>query len=180
MGKTSDYPVGSMVVYGLSGVCRVTAVGPLPQIHPKETDTRYYTLLPLWEKGTFYVPTAAAERLRPPMTAGEAAELLERAPAVPAPAAPACGIQQTEQYYRGLLKGGSPESWLKLLRSAEAHRQALARRKKRPGSVEERYRRQAERLLCEELAAALAISPQEAEERLAARLTQNLVSQGNA
>ena len=48
MGKTSDYPVGSMVVYGLSGVCRVTAVGPLPQIHPKETDTRYYTLLPLW------------------------------------------------------------------------------------------------------------------------------------
>ena len=157
------YTVGDYVVYGLSGVCQVMAVGRMPKLSSQHPDTMYYTLRPLWEQGTCYVPVGA-KTLRPLMTQSEALSLLGRTPKGGSQRSTG-GIQRMEQQARELLKGG-PQEWLELFGMVEHHRRELAEQRKHLGDREERYRKVTLRLLATELSVVLGISQEAAETRL--------------
>ena len=50
------YPVGSLLVYGRNGVCRVREIAPRPG-NGAAPERLYYTLKPLYTTETIIIPT---------------------------------------------------------------------------------------------------------------------------
>ena len=65
MFQTGDY-----LVYGLEGVCRVTAVGPV-RLSGVPRDKLYYTLAPCGRQDAIYIPVDSPVFMRPPLARGE-------------------------------------------------------------------------------------------------------------
>lgn len=74
--------VGDSVVYGLDGICTITAVSSL-DLRDVPKDKLYYTLRPMDTVGVIYVPVDAAEgKIRKILTREKAVELIEKMPSV--------------------------------------------------------------------------------------------------
>ena len=83
------FQIGESVVYGTTGVCTISAIGPL-SMHGVDRKQQYYTLQPIHQEGAVYIP-ADGEKLktmRYPLTKQQAEELLARIPDIAA-----CEIQ---------------------------------------------------------------------------------------
>ena len=73
------FEVGSYIIYGKSGVCKVKAVGE-PQLSGIDTEKLYYTLEPVYGSETIFIPIDAKVPMRPILGREEAQELLEQIP----------------------------------------------------------------------------------------------------
>lgn len=153
------YGVGDMIVYNEDGVCRVEAVGPLKLTGAG--DAAYYTLRPLSGEGRTYVPVDTALPLRPMMNADEAEALLREMPRMRAEVSRVNNKRLLEAHYRALMQPHTPQALVMTLRSVYDKRGANP--PKPLSATDERYRKRAEAMLSQELAAALDI-PQEAAE----------------
>ena len=69
------FQIGESVVYGTTGVCTISAIGPL-SMHGVDRKQQYYTLQPIHQEGAVYIP-ADGEKLktmRYPLTKQQAEE----------------------------------------------------------------------------------------------------------
>ena len=73
------FHTGDLIIYGGEGVCRVTAVGPAP-IAAADPARLYYTLAPVYHKGTVYAPTDGAVSMRPALNREDALALIRAIP----------------------------------------------------------------------------------------------------
>lgn len=148
---------GDLVVHGATGVCRVEAV-TRPAISGADRNKDYYQLKPLLQDGVIYSPVDSPKvRLRPVISREEAEALIDRIPTLRAEVCRAASLQALAQHYQALLHSGDCAQLTELTMSIYCKRQELERQKRRLGSVDERFFRQAERLLFGELSAALGI-----------------------
>lgn len=151
------YQNGDLVVYGSTGVCRVTDVVK-PYAHGPEHDKPFYQLDPLYQEGVIYTPVNGGKiQMRPVMSAEEAQGLIDLIPSVQAEPCRERTLQLLAQKYQSTLQSGSSLSLLKLTMSVRAKKAQAESRNRRLGAVDEKYGRQAERLLFGELAVALDI-----------------------
>ena len=60
------FEIGQLIMYASRGVCRVDDIGTLDL--EDAGDRVYYTLTPLFAKGTFYIPVDSKAYMRPIMT----------------------------------------------------------------------------------------------------------------
>ena len=156
------YPKGSYIFYGQAGVCKVDEIGPLDGV-PDARQGLYYTLEVVGEPGRVFVPVDTSAYLRPILTYEEAQALLREIPSLKADLSSA-STRQWEDRYRAMVKSHSCREMVRLLKTVEG------RPGRRQSSMDERYRKRAQRLLYTELSVALGVSPERAEALVEERL----------
>ena len=160
------YQIGELVVYGSIGVCRVDAIScPDP-----DSSKQFYQLAPLYQSGVIYTPVEPGRiPMRPVMSRDAALALLEQIPTVRAEIYRERTLQLLAQRYQSTLQTADPLQLLSLAMSVSRKRRQAESLNRRLGMVDERFGRQAERLLFGELAIALDISVDEVPAHISAR-----------
>lgn len=150
------YEVGTLVVYGGSGVCRVDAVGA-SALSGGAPARSYYTLAPLYGTETIYAPVDTKVAMRSILTRDEALDLIREMPAIEPAPLDIRNPQALSRYYQDTFQAHDCRSLVRLLKTIHAKNAALRKAGKKPGKIEERYQKRAEELLYGELALVLGI-----------------------
>lgn len=146
-----------LVVYGNTGVCRVKAVGPLEDISAATKDRIYYTLEPLYDKGTIYIPVDTKVFMRLVITKDEANELISKIPDIRENDYDGQNLRMLSDQYEASLHTHNCEDYVQLIRTVFVRNKKALQNGKKPAQTDERYMKKAKDLLHGELAAALGI-----------------------
>ena len=167
---------GEVIVYGTSGVCRVEEITRLPGGDRKRM---YYKLKPLWQDGVIYAPLDSEKiPMRPVISRQEAEDLIERMPGIQAAVCRGTTVQALAQQYQSAVRDGGHQALIEMMKSIYLKRGQAEAKNRRLGIVDERYMKQAERMLYGELATALEIPYDEVGNYIAARLEGESQSAG--
>jgi CarD family transcriptional regulator len=153
------YQPGEMIVYGQCGVCRVVQISKRPS--PTGEDKLYYQLEPVYSTEVIYTPVDTPVFMRPALTREQACALIEQIPSIPNQPYHNQNIGMLRAHYEELFRAHSCETLLELLRSIYVKNAEARRANKKPGRVEQNYRKLAEEMLHGELAVALGIAREE-------------------
>ena len=168
---------GELVVYGATGVCRVESIRQ-PEPHSALQGKTCYLLKPLYQDGVIYTPVENKKvPIRPVMTREDADALISLIPTMQAEACRAPTIQALTQHYQAVIRSGDRRDLIRLMMSIYAKQKQAEAQKRRLGMVDERYMKQAERLLYGELAVALEIPFDQVQPYIARRVEEISSSQ---
>lgn len=164
------YEVGTAILYGRTGVCKIEDIGSPPsQKHDKQP---YYKLRAVFSTSgeLIYIPVDSDVAMRPLIDSGRAAGYLEQfsqlKPQVFSSRKPA----ELIAHYQEVLASCQPESCLLLIKEIYQKERELTAHNKKLGQVDSRYLKIAERLVCEEFAVALQTGPDSIKKRLYASI----------
>ena len=161
---------GDLVVYGTTGVCRVEEIG-CPE--GADRNREYYQLKPLRQDGVIYAPVDSEKvPMRPVISPEEAEAIIDLFPSVQAEACRAPTIQALAQKCQNAVHSGDCRDLIGMMKAIHAKRRQAESQNRRLGMVDERYMKQAERLLYGELSAALDIPFDEVEPYIARRMEE--------
>ena len=160
------FSVGDYVVHRNSGICKVKAIAPLPMEGGME-DTEYYFLIPVHGKGSeiFSPANDRNDNLRKVLSEKEAQELLHNIPELTDE--PIESDKQREARYRDAIRSCDCRELVKILKTLYARRQKRFSEGKKSTASEERYFKQAEENLCNELAFVLGKEREQMRQELA-------------
>ncbi len=156
--------VGQTVLYGSNGVCMVDDV---TEKRIGKTKMQYYVLKPLCNNtSTLFVPTANQQlvsKMRRILTEDEAEAILRDLPP--------CGDwndnkQERSEQFRAIITEGSCVELIRLIRLVCTHGQEQLAGGKRLHITDERFLKEAEKMICEEFSLVLHISRDEVLERI--------------
>ena len=148
------YQIGDLVVYGSIGVCRITGIS-CPNA---DSQKQFYSLAPLYQSGTIFTPVEPGKvALRSAMTTAEATALLDQIPSIHAEIYKERTLQQLAHKYQSILQSGDALQLLTLILSVARKRRESEAQGRRLGMLDERFCKQAERLLYGELSVSLDI-----------------------
>lgn len=156
--------VGQTVLYGSNGVCMVDDV---TEKRIGKTKMQYYVLKPLCNNtSTLFVPTANQQlvsKMRRILTEDEAEAILRDLPP--------CGDwndnkQERSELFRAIITEGSCVELIRLIRLVRTHGQEQLAGGKRLHITDERFLKEAEKMICEEFSLVLHISRDEVLERI--------------
>ena len=156
--------VGQTVLYGSNGVCMVDDV---TEKRIGKTKMQYYVLKPLCNNtSTLFVPTANQQlvsKMRRILTEDEAEAILRDLPP--------CGDwndnkQERSEQFRAIITEGSCVELIRLIRLVRTHEQEQLAGGKRLHISDERFLKEAEKMVCEEFSLVLHISRDEVLERI--------------
>ena len=154
------YKIGSIVVYGTEGLCKICDI--TERTFGKET-SEYYVLSPLSnEAETVFVPKnneKVLKRMRSILSKQRASELLEAAPSEYVEWVE--NDRERQQMYKQILLCGSSEDLLMMTRALYLHQIELLERGKKLHAADERFLKDAEKMLFEELAYVFGITVSE-------------------
>lgn len=168
---------GELVMYGTTGVCRVESIDR-PNLTGADCGKAYYHLKPLQQDGIIYTPVENSKvSIRPVMTREEANALISQIPTIWAEACRALTIQALTQHYQAAIHSGDRRELIRLMMSIYAKQKQAEAQKRRLGMVDERYMKQAERLLYGELAASLEIPFDQVQSYIARRVGEQISPQ---
>lgn len=164
------FQAGELLVYGSTGVCRVEEITELDN-SVRDRGRRYYVLKPLWQDGVIYAPVNSEKvSMRPVMSREEADALIDRMPGIQAAVCRRGTPQALAQQYQSAVKEGGHQALIEMMKAIYRKRGLAEAKNRRLGMVDERYMKQAERLLYGELATALEIPYDQVEGYIAGRL----------
>ena len=163
------YQIGTLIVYGGEGVCRVEAIGPL-EMSGVQKGREYYTLAPLYRSGTIFAPVDTSVYTRPIMTREQADALIDQIPEIPAEVYENSNPRLLNEHYQALLKSYDCVDLICLIRAVYQKGRKAEQRGKHLGQVDERNVKRAEEMLHGELAAALDIPVDDVKDYIAHRL----------
>ncbi len=163
------YQSGTYVIYGIQGVCRVVGT-EVQRVNRKKSE--YLVLEPVEKaESRFYLPTqnpAAMGKLRPVLSCDEMVEILA-SPEVHGD----CWIPEEnlrKQRYRDLISGGDRLSLLQMVSCLYRHKEEQLAAGRKFHQCDDNFLRDAERLLCMEVALAMGTSHEEARSYLRQQL----------
>lgn len=163
---------GDMVVYGTTGVCRVEEI-TRPNMSGVDRNKPYYLLKPLFQDGVIYTPVKNGKvSIRPVISAEEAEALIDLIPHMRAEVCHAPTLQALAQHYQTVVRSHDCRDLIELMMSIYAKRCQVEAQKRRLGMVDERYMKQAERLLYGEFSVALNIPIDEVQPYIARRVDE--------
>lgn len=149
------FHIGDTVMYGSSGVCRITDLKDETVAGEKQT---YYLLTPERDpRSTYYCPVDRAEKLRPLLTEKEARDLLRQAPEAEAIRIPEENLRREQ--FTAILKNGDQLQLIRLIRSLLCHRREREAEGKRLPLADQRILDEARRMLYGELTHVLSLPP---------------------
>lgn len=165
---------GDLVVYGTTGVCRVEEI-TRPNVNTADRNKPYYLLKPLYQDGVIYTPAENGKvAIRPVISEEEAESLIDLIPTIQAEVCHAPTLQALAQHYQSAMRSHNCKDLIELMMSIYTKRCQAEAQKRRLGMVDERYMKQAERLLYGELAIALDIPFDEVQPYIARRVEEGL------
>ena len=164
------YKIDELVMYGGTGVCRITDIG-IPDFYEGDEERFYYFLEPVYQNGMIYAPVDNEKvAIRPVISADEANELLESIDDIHAEIYKGNSMQQLSQHYQKIIDMHSCGALLKLTKSIYAKRMDAISNNKRLGQIDKRFMKKAEELLYGEFAAALDVDKDKVEEYVHGKL----------
>ena len=150
------FQAGDYLVYGLEGVCRVTAVGPV-RLSGVPRDKLYYTLAPFGRQDAIYIPVDSPVFMRAPLTCEELEALLEALPGLElCPDLPA-DAKQLAPYYQEIIQSHDLRRVLQLYKTLFRKQQLLSGSRRALSVTDMRFWKQAETMLCGEIGFVLGI-----------------------
>ena len=164
------FQIGDLVVYGTTGVCRVEEIAR-PNLTGADRNRQYYLLKPLQQDGVIYTPVDNQKvPIRAVISAREAEALIDLIPTIQTEAYHAPTLQALAQHYQSAVHTHDCRDLLELMMSIYAKRRQVESQKRRLGMVDERFMKQAERLLYGEFSVALGIPYDEVQPYIARRI----------
>ena len=165
------YQTGDLILYGSTGVCRVTEI-VAKKLSRTEPERMYYILTPLYQSGTITTPVDNNKVFtRPVISRQEALDLIDSIPGIQVEAYHNQNLQQLENHYKQAIGSHDCHDLLLVTMSTYRKKKEREEAKLKFGAVDKRYMERAEALLFGELAVALDITRDEVEifiqERLA-------------
>ncbi|MDR1565092.1 MAG: CarD family transcriptional regulator [Oscillospiraceae bacterium] len=155
------YKIGDLILYGNTGICRITDISTR-NIPGRDKNQLYYVLEPFYQdRTTIYTPTDTKVFMRPVVSREEAEKLIALIPTIKAKPYHNRATSELEQHYRAFFKSHNCEDLIEITMSIYNKRQELAEQKRKFGSVDERFMKQAEDLLFGELSVALDVPKDE-------------------
>ena len=151
------FQAGDLVVYGTTGVCRVESIDQ-PNMTGADRNKKYYRLKPFYQDGVIYTPVDNTKvSIRPVITREEAEELIDLIPSIRAEVYRAPTLQALAQHYQSAVRSRNCQGLVELMMSIYTKQQQARAQNRRLGMVDERFMKQAERLLYGEFSIALEI-----------------------
>ena len=163
----STYQEGDLILYGGTGVCRITRIstdGP-------EKGKPYYTLKPLYQDCDIYTPLNGKVFDRPIISREEAERLIDLIPTIQAHPCHSRVIRELAEHYQTSLESHQCEDLVEMTMSIYAKKQWAEEQKRKFGAVDQRFLKRAEDLLFGELAAALDIPRDDVQAYIAQRIS---------
>ena len=170
------YTVGTSILYGQMGVCSVESIGTPP--FERDSGRRYYKLRAAFSSSgeLIYIPVDTAASIRPLIDGGEVSHYLKRLPQLKPQIFSSRRPADLSVHYQKLLASCDLEDCLLLLKEIHCKQKTLSAQGKKLGQVDSRYLKIAERLVCEEFAAALHTTPEQMKDCLYAAMDQEAAS----
>lgn len=162
------YSVGSYVVYGEDGVCKIEKIA-VPDFKGREEGMPYYFLRPVYYSGMIYAPLDTRVPMRPALTGEEALQLIDDMPEIVGEINDSRDQRLLNDFYKKMLQPHTSLALVQTIKSIYEKRKNGAGMRKL-NATEERYLKNAEAQLYQELAFALQISPEDVERYIAQRL----------
>ena len=170
------YQTGELILYGGTGVCRVTDI-VARKFSRTEPEKLYYVLTPLYQTGTITTPVDNGKVFtRPVISRDEALSLIDSIPGIEAEAYHNQNLQQLENHYKHELESHDCRDLLRLTMSTYRKKQEREQAKLKFGAVDRRYMERAENLLFGELAVALDIEKDSVQSFIEDRLQTPLMT----
>ncbi len=165
-----NYQTGQSVVYRNKGVYTIESIGKVEFL--PDSEKTYYTLRPVFKSGDehIYVPTDKEDALRQSLSTQEATNYLKKLNQIEARPCHSTKTALIIAHYQELLSSTKMEDHLQLLKELHEKELQLVRSGKKLGSTDKDYLNKVGCLLCEEFAAALQESPENARKQLAEAL----------
>lgn len=165
------FKIGTMVVYGNTGVCEVTD-HTTPNLPGIEKGKLYYALRPLYQSGTIYCPAGEPKVfMRPVITREEAEKLIDLIPEISAEPYRGGGrLQDISEHYRNIIGTHRCGDLIEVIMSVYSKKQEAEANGRRLSQLDDRYMKLAEDLLYGELAVALDIPKEEVRPYIARRV----------
>ena len=162
------YKAGDLILYGSTGICRITDITKLDFGGKPEP---YYVLKPLFQNETIYCTVAQTKIfIRSVITADEANRLIDNIPTIDAEACVGKSVQELTSHYQAATQTFDCADLLELTLSIHAKKQLFAEQNRKFGQVDERFMRRAEDMLHEEFSVALGIPKSEVSKYIHKRL----------
>lgn len=152
------YQKTELVFYGSAGVCRITDIAPLPSA--TKENKLYYTLVPLFSPfaEVVYAPVQANALLRPLLTKAQAQDCMAQFQTLPLLPYQTINHKSAHAFYLEILRSYIPLSYLRLIKTLR-HKALYGLPRPKLCQKEQQYLKQAETLLCGELAVVLQTTP---------------------
>ena len=158
------FSVGQNVLYGTNGVC---VVNDITEKKVGKVSMEYYVLKPLDTNfSTLFVPTkneALVKKIRGVMTKDMINGVLSK---LPEPGEWNDNKQERSEQFRAIITEGSCVELIRLIRLVRTHGQEQLAGGKRLHITDERFLKEAEKMICEEFSLVLHISRDEVLERI--------------
>lgn len=155
------FQVGDLVLYGTTGVCRVTEIAQ-KDLTGKGNAQLYYHLSPLYQSCMISAPVNSEKIfIRPIISREEAEVLIDQMPSLRAKEYATGATRELTERYEAAINTHDCRTLVQLISSISVKKQALEQQKRKFSALDERYMRRAEDLLHGELAAALGIEKKE-------------------
>ena len=166
---------GDLVVYGATGVCRVEEI-TCPTPTGPDRNRQFYLLKPLRQDGIIYTPVDNQKiPIRAVISRETAEALIDLIPSICAEAHYAPTLHALAQHYQTTVRTHDCRDLLELMMSIYTKQRKAESQNRRLGIVDERFMKQAEKMLYGEFSAALGIPYEEVQPYIARRL-EHLVS----
>ncbi len=157
------FKIGEYIVYGLNGVCRVEEIGPM-DMSGIDNDTVYYTLLPLYTKGSRVFTPVDNQRvvMRPVISKDEVCRLIDEMDRIEE--IEVVDDKRRELAYKEAVKSCDCRELIRVINTTRKRKAERLAQGKKMSACDERYLKQAQDTLYGEFAISLKISKDEVEE----------------
>lgn len=154
------FALGDTVLYGIEGVCRIAEIAN--KNFGGETQ-EYYVLKPIHQDGsTFYLPLGnpvACSKLRRVLSADEIHDLIRT---MPEEAPEWIDDENTRKFaYKEIIQSGDRKELIRMIKALYFHRESLREEGKKFHICDERFMKEAEKVLYDEFAHVLNMEPEE-------------------
>ncbi|NCB51656.1 MAG: hypothetical protein EOM54_07235 [Clostridia bacterium] len=164
------FKVGDLILYGSTGVCRVTDI-TTRDFSGMYKDQLFYILIPLYKDCVISTPVNTTKIfMRPIISKDEAERLVDMIPTIRTEVCHSRVLRELTEHYEASLKTHDCAELFELTMSIYAKKQEVEQQKRKFGAIDEKFMKRAEELLFGELAAALNIPKDSVPDYIAKRI----------
>ncbi|MBQ4058701.1 MAG: CarD family transcriptional regulator [Lachnospiraceae bacterium] len=163
------FSIGEYIVYGMNGVCRVEEIGPM-SLGGVDSDKVYYTLLPLYTKGSRVFTPVDNQKviMRPVISEQEVCQLIDDIQNIEE--IDVTDDKRRELAYKEAVKSCDCRELIRIINTTRKRKQERLAQGKKISACDERYLKQAQDTLYGEFAISLKIEKGEVEEFISSRM----------
>lgn len=163
------FNIGEYIVYGMNGVCRVEEIGPM-SLNGVDSDKMYYTLLPLYTKGSRVFTPVDNQKvvMRPVISEQEVCQLIDDIRNIEE--IEVSDDKRRELVYREAVKSCDCRELIRIINTTRKRKEERLAQGKKMSACDERYLKQAQDTLYGEFAISLKIEKGEVEEFISSRI----------